>query len=64
MTPQEKADTLVEQFGEKSPLVVKHVLGSFYNIFDDYIVDPSWYGGHKKMTKFWEEVDLIITEKI
>ena len=43
--------------GKKCALkTVDEILNSFYNIFDDFVVESSKVGGYSNMKKYWEEV--------
>jgi hypothetical protein len=37
-------------------VLVDEILNSYYNIFDDFIVDSKKAGGYRNMKKYWLEV--------
>jgi hypothetical protein len=75
MSPKEKAEELVDKFLEYTPaeekyeypyaiqcalIAVDEMLNSFYNVFDDSVVESSKVGGYRNMKDYWGEVKTEI----
>jgi hypothetical protein len=76
MTPKEEADELVKEmykvhsnsaslitlyFAKQCALIaVDKILNSFYNVFDDSVVESSKVGGYRNMKDYWREVETEI----
>lgn len=59
MTPKEKALELREKcdgYVCYAEVVVDEMLNSYYNVFDDSVIDSDKAGGYRNMKKYWTEV--------
>ena len=41
-------------------IAVDEILNSFYNVFDDFVVESSKTGGYRNMKNYWREVEREI----
>lgn len=57
MNPKEKASELIGRVGKEYALIcVEQIIDSCENIFDDFIIEPNYFGGFRNMRKYWKEV--------
>ena len=55
-----KGVLVVESAKQCALIAVDEILNSFYNVFDDFVVESSKVGGYRNMKDYWREVETEI----